>query len=506
MNSLNIALTTASYAWKNFLNQEKYPFVPVNSKAENIDHPLIICDSTSELSFDDVELAVQNGSVAIVTSLYYSLHFTSSLFSEHVHTLYPDRNSIFAGLEALELNCYIFYIPTLNWLDKNLRIAQQKHGKGFFIILPFELDDPLSNYEIKRKKFYDTRKELPSERVALIGKGFMREALNIIIAHSYELHNLPLIKLNYYPGCWDNIFCFRIDTDFCSEAQARNLYQLCQKYEVKATWFVDTQNSTRLKECYAKFENQEIGLHCYRHLVFDDLEMNQDNIRKGVEALKEAGLAAAGFAAPYGEWNESLDVALQEYGFLYSSEFGYDYDNLPSKPTTESPWQIPVHPVSFGRLRRSHYAYEEMKAYFRQVVEHHLNRRIPVIFYYHPHRELLELIEAIFRDIKEKDIPILSMQEYAQWWQYRNSINYRAYEDNGRLLIESEFEPQQVGIFLKTKDRVAFHDFVKSLDLKELYWKSEKKYSVPLDYERINKFSWRDLLYDYESQKGKRKQ
>lgn len=506
MKSLNIGLTTSSPAWKNYLEQEKYPYLELESIPGNLGHPLLVCDSTTNVDFSLIEEAVKTGSVAIVTSLYYSQHFSASLFSEHVGTILPQRGSIFSNLEALQLNSYIFYIPTIDFLDKKLRVSCHKHGEGYFIILPFELDDLFSNNSIKRQKFYDERKELPSERVASVSKGYIREFLTLLIKYSYELLGLPMVRINYFPGNWNNIFCFRVDTDFCSSEQADGLYRLCKKYNINATWFVDTKDPERLRDCYAKFDNQEIGLHCYRHLVFDNLEENSENISKGLAALAEAEIQVQGFAAPYGEWNEALDEALQDTDIFYSSEFGFDYDNLPVKPMDNSPWQIPIHPISPGRLRRSHYSKMEMMKYFRQLVQHHISSKLPIIIYYHPHREMLDLVEDIFKNITEQNIPVLSMLEYAQWWQYRNSIKFQAYVKNEEILIDSVMEPEKVGLVVQTSDGIASHEFSKKINLKELYWKQGAKNSVPEDYERIYKFQWRDLLYDYESKKGKKKQ
>jgi len=506
MKSINIALTTSSPAWKNYLEQEKYPFIEIESKDDNIEHPVVICDSTSDNEFCSIEEAVKNGSVAIVTSLYYSQHFTASLFSEHVSSIIPEKESIFASLESLQLNSYIFYIPTIDFLDKKLRVSYHKHGEGYFIILPFELDDLFSNHSIKRQKFYDERDELPSERVSIISKGHIRQFLNMIVKYSYELTGLPLVQINYFPGNWNNIFCFRVDTDFCSSDQAEGLYRLCRKYNINATWFVDTKDPDRLHNCYAQFDNQEIGLHCFRHLVFDSFKENRDNIDKGLKALDEAGIQVNGFAAPFGEWNETLDQALQERDLFYSSEFGFDYDNFPAKYTAKSPWQIPIHPISLGRLRRSHYSKVEMMKYFRNMVQHHVNKKLPIIIYYHPHREMLDQIDDIFKNVSEQEIPVLSMLEYAQWWHYRNSIKFQAYLNHDELIIDSNTEPEKVGLIIQTSDGYAKHEFSKKIILKELYLKQEAKNTVPEDYERIYKFQWRDLLYDYESKKGKRKQ
>ena len=55
---------------------------------------------------------------------------------------------------------------------------------------------------------------------------------------------------------------------------------------------------------------------------------------KRKQLLRNSGFRMQGFAAPFGTWNDELGRAIVDCGFEYSSEFSYDYDNLPSLPQT----------------------------------------------------------------------------------------------------------------------------------------------------------------------------
>ena len=51
---------------------------------------------------------------------------------------------------------------------------------------------------------------------------------------------------------------------------------------------------------------------------------------------------------------------------------GYDYDNLPCsiiKDRFSNVMQIPIHPISIGRLNRSHYSSNEMIEYYSNVLK-----------------------------------------------------------------------------------------------------------------------------------------
>ena len=61
-------------------------------------------------------------------------------------------------------------------------------------------------------------------------------------------------------------------------------------------------------------ERQEIGLHCFDHRIYLDASRDEENIRRGIAAMKEAGLSPASFAAPFGFWSPDLGKGNRQCG------------------------------------------------------------------------------------------------------------------------------------------------------------------------------------------------
>ena len=135
---------------------------------------------------------------------------------------------------------------------------------------------------------------------------------------------------------------------------------------------MDTDSEDRLNN-YALFDKQEMAIHCDKHYIYDNTEDNYYNILKADKKLKKCEINATGFAAPFGEWNSSLDKTLQKLELEYSSEFALDYDDLPFYPYYNNEFskvlQIPIHPISLGRLRRSHFNENEMLQYYINLIK-----------------------------------------------------------------------------------------------------------------------------------------
>ncbi len=149
--------------------------------------------------------------------------------------------------------------------------------------------------------------------------------------------------------------------------------------------------------------NQEISLHCRRHRVFTNYKDNYENIKLGVEDLKKINTKPNGFAGPFGEWNDELNKSLEALDFNYSSEFSYTYDCFPFYPVTNNSFskilQIPIHPLSFGRLRWGGHTDEAMLKYFINIIEQKLMLQEPIILYTHPSEERLNILNEIFKKI-----------------------------------------------------------------------------------------------------------
>ncbi|MDO9028075.1 MAG: hypothetical protein Q7U68_04350, partial [Candidatus Roizmanbacteria bacterium] len=205
------------------------------------------------------------------------------------------------------------------------------------------------------------------------------------------------------------------------------------------------------------------------------------------------GIDPRGFAAPFGKWNASLAQAIRDLGFSYSSEFSYDYDNLPSPSFVyhglPGTLQIPVHPICIGSLRRQGFTSIEMTGYFIDEIEKKLKMREPIVLYHHPTHENLDVVENIFRKIKDLNIPTMKMCEYADWWKKRAAvqISLEAQEDVYARIINPEGKEKIISI----NDGVNINDFG---------WKV-KPNNVPLPdgIARIRKFNKWMLIHKLEN-------
>lgn len=392
---------------------------------------------------------------------------------KYVKYLTAADNSIFRSLGFLEIDSYINVVKfNGEYLDQSLTIFYHQIGEGKILCLPFDLSNVIFRANCKRKKFFDFRKELPSERVSAVSKEKFRLLLRLSLAYLLVHKNKPLTVKRVTTA--NGIFIFRIDTDFCSLEEAKKMYELCQQFHIKATWFVDTKSQENLT-FYKSMNNQEIGFHCERHIVFRNEHENYQNIQTGLQKLADLQIFPSGFAAPFGEWNHSLQKAIENAGFLYSSEFCYDYDNLPSYPYINNQFssvlQIPIHPISAGRLRRSHYSDEEKISYFKKIIDDVYQEERPVILYHHPHHQMWSVWKEIFSYVNEKNMQKMTMLEYFQWWKER---------ENGSSDLKK----------INLEENQNFH---------------HREYDRKMLKKSIRRH-WRDLLYDYEHYQGKKRQ
>ena len=430
--------------------------------------------------------------------------------SKNISCRIPQKNSMFSDVGLVDFYTK-FMIPDgklLLSLDETFSIYEYSGNGGNVVILPFSVNELILGQNAIRKRFYADRKELPSEVVSKVSKGRIREIIFKMLQHCFLELNKPLIQKWFYPSGIDNVFIFRIDTDFCSEEDAKNLYSLCTKYEINATWFVDTIDRKMLSEVYPTFTQHEIALHCERHKVFDSYKENYNNILCAVDKMKQCGIVVSGFAAPFGEWNNNLGKALEELDFEYSSEFSFDYDDLPFYPYFSdhfsSVMQIPIHPISVGRLRRSHFTDKEMVQYYKLIIDHNLSRNLPVIFYHHPHHNKLHVLEEIFAYIRSKKFWNPTMHEFAKWWSTRSDKNYSYEFSNGKALVSVDGDEDVVFRLLDSQKGSSIIHSNESYKIDELPF--SKKQSLEFDEKKsMRRYHWRDSLNNYEQRKAKKK-
>ncbi len=502
MKNIKIGIVQLTPGWQIILEQIGVNFRQL-SKDNQIDpaeYSLLVINSV-EFNLDLLQEWFKiNGAVLWESDAYCQLYnFPKN--KKRIKYIIPKAK--FRHLGIIDFYCD-FHYPCDNSLyieDRKLGIAQKEN----MTCLPFKLDDLILNTSVMRKRFYANRTELPSEQVSRVSKGKIRKLVQQIIEDLHHKQNLPFVHKWFFPRDARSVFILRVDTDFCSKDDANELLRICKKHNINGSWFLDTESDIRLSDTYSKFTTQELGLHCDVHLVFNELEQNMDNLNSGLAKLQKHNIIPEGFVAPFGQWNSSLGQALEDLDFNYSSEFAIDYDDLPFYPYFNNHFsrvlQIPIHPISIGRLRRSHFSENEMLQYYMDFVKEKSKFGEPVIIYHHPHHKHFDIFDKIFQFVNSENFENMSMKEFSKWWVERYELNAEFQYINNKLSVKNESE--NVFVRISTKDGYTISQ-EKDIQIDRINLKPYLKPFMKRDLNRIRKFHWRDLLYNYESRKSKK--
>lgn len=222
-------------------------------------------------------------------------------------------------------------------------------------------------------------------------------------------------------------FTLRIDADEYERGSFSAYYPLFKKYKDAISIYFNVNSfkgaGDEIKKCAEL--GIDIGSHGYYHHTYNDLASNRYNIRKAKDFFLDLGIETRGFVAPMGKWNESLMRALEEEGYLYSSDFSYDYMGAPSYPLIGDKWskvlEIPVFPVSPELFYEKHSPdMGRVVQYYKDAIDAMHEAGIPVIIYAHTsplYRDVPKLLELILDyAIKTKGLQPASMGRlYAEY-------------------------------------------------------------------------------------------
>ena len=242
-------------------------------------------------------------------------------------------------------------------------------------------------------------------------------------------------------------------------------------------------------------QNQEIGLHCYRHKVFNNFRKNNLNLQKGVSILKKNGIENLGFASPFGVWNTALSDSINKLNFKYSSEFGLDYDNLPffpimNKNKFSNVLQIPIHPICVGSLKNSKHNSEKIKKYFENIIKNHTSNNLPIFIYDHPKQFEEKILKWLFNKINELNFPSLTLQDYAEWWKQRLKIKWKAKIKNNKIILD--YENWNESVFLKVS-KLNMKSIILNKnnlpDIKNFKWEIDNPIQSLNNIEELNKIN-----------------
>ncbi|MGE3800931.1 MAG: hypothetical protein AB7H80_07920 [Candidatus Kapaibacterium sp.] len=454
--SLTIAILNWTPGWEILLEWTGIPWRVVHNTSELTPERFAVVVVNKPLwreERDAVEGFVCEGGSALDVGRFLHYIYPEKIRRGWVTSLFPDQaHQLFSNIPILDLHGRGVSLRQ----DAELRglLGFLPVGRGVVGLLGVDPDYILEDRRFRAKRFPGIDGRHPAERVARLGKGEIGLLLRRIFARLFAERGLPLVSRRRFPEGAENVFCFRIDSDFGTRQQIESLYDLARYTSTPMTWFLHTEGHSGWLSRFAEFDGQEIALHCARHRTFSDSERNRVNIEDARGAMRAAGLRAVGYAAPNGLWNHNLAQVIDEEGFAYSSEFTLAYDAFPFRPVLPigrrvnrhfyRTLQIPIHPVSVGNLARVGISDERMIDYYRNVIDRKQQSQESLIFYHHPTHERWNVVEGIINSTKRVGVRPMTFRAYAEWWKKREEGSVSAMVVEDRLLIHSRGRDRSV--------------------------------------------------------------
>ena len=325
-------------------------------------------------------------------------------------------------------------------------ISCHKAGNGYLIYIDKDLSREMEDRQSVVKEFL-TEAGTVRERVALFPKYKNREILSQALMLSFHIRNLPFVRIWYYPASCRSVFNFRFDLDEDTDSDLERVIGVSERFKDCTSWFVSCasfeKNRFKIKKLIE--DGFDVQSHGYYHHTYKDAGQNELNIKKSIDYLHNLNVSAKGFVAPKGRWNEGLQMKLERYGFLYSSEFSLDYDNLPFYPVIQNRFstvlQIPIHPVCWGSYKDAGIENDEgVEKYLEKVIINKYDNRLPALIYGHPSENISKnpkLLEMIYSAAGSmKGLKATRLTDFAKWWSKRNRIGFRdlTFDTSRRIL------------------------------------------------------------------------
>jgi len=416
---------------------------------------LLVNAPLDRTSLAAVEGYLRDGGAVLDTGHFLPRVDRGSFSGRRIRSIAPDPNdTVFSTVGILDIHDTVPAHRRGNHLSGIAHLAP--HDGGSVAYLPFDADRLLIESGAARTAFRTASGRFPNEIVARRSRGAIRRAFERALRWLHFERGLPYAHRWNFPGDSEALFCYRIDSDYGTRRQIRELYDAAREHAMRLTWFLHVEAHHDWLDIFGGFEDQEIAAHGYRHRTFRGEEENHANIAEAASLLGRAGMAPEGFAAPNGFWNPRLQKSIDSLGFLYSSEFSLDYDDLPFHPSVHGiparALQVPIHPICIGSLLRAKESAGGMKRYFRDVIDMKLQQCEPAILYHHPGHGLFDVMADSFAYIRELGVPNITMGDYARWWTRRSAVRFEARWNGDDLDLSFRSHDPEVRIALHRSD------------------------------------------------------
>jgi len=494
-----VGLIGSSPGWQTLLRQEGVPYQVVDEQFDlDLFSVVILSQTRSSRTPHALNRYLRSGGSVLMSGVLYGNLWNETVNIVPINSLFPRENSPFHAIGLLDIfsECAIPKgANELPSLDGRMTALIGERDGGNMIVLPFDAGLLMHDSRTADKSFYSSHKRLPFEHVSLLSKGPLRK----LVARSIELlhhrRGLPYAHKWYYPDGAPTMFAFRVDTDYAGKETIERVASLSRESSIPFSWFVDVKSQERFLDQFSRMDGQEIGIHCYKHETYSTLHENIDNIQKGLSALAKIQVEPSGFAAPYGKWNTQLAQALEHWQLQYSSEFSFDYDNLPSYPIVgdrlSRTLQIPIHPISIGKLKRLQYSTETILEYYVSVAQRHIKSCEPLLFYHHPNDGREQIFYEVFSFLKQHGVKPYLMKDIAAWWKARDLVGIEVHYVNDELSIGTPEDNPAIRVHCTMGDnKEVFLYLNETLNQKPTSWiKKSQSPFPPIDLPRIRKFN-----------------
>jgi len=290
-----------------------------------------------------------------------------------------------------------------------------------------------------------------TERVSGVDKADVADSLVWMLQAAFRSAGIPYVRLARFPEAARSVFVLRVDVDGVYGDRARRLAEVASECGIRASFFFNGSLCDEFGgDLTGWWRQHEVGQHGYLHNVFDSVDANRRNLEHGAAWVRDlTGNQPVGFVAPRGLWNRAIEEALLAYGYVYSADFGLDFDSLPFR-TPGGIWQVPMHPYSPERARV--FAEDSglppptadvVRRHYLNVIGDQVQRGRPVHVYGHP--EILgsmadEVIPALAEAVTAYQLVGMTLSQFAGWWVERASAGMRLTVDSDRRRVSIEFD------------------------------------------------------------------
>ncbi len=285
-----------------------------------------------------------------------------------------------------------------------------------------------------------------SERVGRFPKAWIRRRLVDKLRRAIQRAGAVWIRLAPFPYPYRSAFGLRVDLDEPAPGDYHRYARALGSLAECCTHFVSTHAYGHSASVLSDLRRYDTQSHGHYHHVYRDPEANRNNVERADRILRGCGFQPHGFAAPHGRWRPSLDDALEDLGYSYSSDFQLGYDDLPFYPWKADRFsrilQIPVHPVCEGLFLEAGVEDPEVIGnYMRRLIASKLAAGELAIVYGHPERRLgamPQILKAIASAVEHE--PLVwrtTFTELSRFWRWRGERRWLVIpRDRDRLEIQ----------------------------------------------------------------------